>query len=425
MQYWVLIKLNLFTSMTIVTAPDSVFNINKTQQNKLTKYSKEIKALIKSTLESVVRIGQILKDVRDNILPYGEWQVWVDTQFEGHISHDSADNWINLADLHEEYSAKYSNGIEKLTLSSLYKLSRTTVDPEVKETVLKLASEDEPLNRDEIDSVIRTYRKVKMAQAGLDNNITRELEDSVVMDDPKEIKALSRLSKKKQEAVTELFKAGAASSTKEAIKQLTTLDIPSEPLVKVDFQEIKITQFGGLEQVPSDSVNFCIVEAPLSADYVTTELNNLAIELDRILAPGGVVITTVGHKAIMYAGSALSPLKPLHVLCLRRQPGRSRSIVGSNIMSASVLLAMAYKHPYRAPKEMLVDLQTVGDNEAVDTLDEVVNGLEAGFDRFMQSLVLSGDTVMHVIKSPNNFNIKEQIKQSAINLKALELFQVG
>lgn len=385
----------------------------------------EIRSLIRTTLESVVRIGQILKKVKTT-LPYGAWQSWVDTEFPEDIKHDSADNWINLAELYEEYQEKYKDGFKRLSLGALYKLSRSNIDDNVKDTVLRLASEGESLSRSEIDSIVKVYRMAKLVEAGVDPTIATELNAAEFAENAKELNRFSKLSKNKQAAVASLIGAGVASSPKEAIQQLS---ISSHTTTKLDPVEVHYTQinesnFDSLQSIPSNCVNLAIIEAPLKFSYVEAELNRLCIELERVLAAGGYVIITVGHKAVMYAGDRMSPLNPLHILCLRRQPGNSRSIVGTNILSASVFAILAYKSPYRAPQKMLVDLQTI-DEQLLENMDTVVNGLEAGFTKFMTSLVQRGDVVLHMICSENHFGMRSALKDSAIELNAKSFYTVG
>ena len=396
--------------------------LTQAEQMMLDGYASEIRSLIRRTLESVVRIGQILKEVK-SILPYGDWQTWVDKEFKEDIKHDSADNWINLATLYDQYKEQYEDGFKKLSLGSLYKLSRSTVNTEVKETVLKLASEGESFSRDEVDSIIRVYRKAKLVEAGVDPSVISELSETSFVENAKELNKFSKLSKKKQVAVAGLINAGVAHTPKEAIQQLSIANKPPEKLVEVNYTEIKSAHYKNLESIASGVVNVAIVEAPLRFNYID-ELNTLSIELDRVLAPGGFVVITLGHKAVMFAGEKLAPLNPLHVLCLRRQPGNTRSIPGTNIMSASVFAALAYKSPYRAPESMLVDLQTIGD-DPVESLDEVVSGLEAGFIKFMTAISQSNDTILHVVCSETHFHMREAIKDAAIDLKASAFYTVG
>lgn len=387
-------------------------------------YANEIRSLIRSTLESVVRIGQILKEVKA-LLPYGDWQTWVDKEFKEDIKHDSADNWINLATLYDQYKTEYEDGFKKLSLASLYRLSRSTVDTEVKETVLKLAQDDEPFTKSEVDSIVRVYRKAKLVEAGVDPNIISELGENSFVENAKELNKFSKLSKKKQAAVAGLINSGIASTPKEAIKQLTIASKPVEKLVEVEYTEIKSAHYANLQDMASGSVNIAIIEAPLRFSYAERELNVLSIELDRVLRPGGFAIITLGHKAVMYAGERLAPLNPLHVLCLRRQPGNTRPIIGTNILSASVFAALAYKSPYRAPASMLVDLQTIADEGTLEGMDEVVSGLEAGFIKFMTAIAQSGDCVLHMICSENHFSMRETLKDAAIDLNAEAFYSIG
>ena len=404
--------------------------LSNSQKKQLNSYAEEIRGLVKSTLESAVRIGQILKDVRDNILPSGEWQKWVDDEFNGNIKHDSANNWINVADLYAEYSTQYEDGLSKLSLSSLYKLSRNTIDPKVKETVLQLAQNNEPLDRNEMDAVVRVYRKAKMVDAGIEPYLINELSELDIAENPKELTTLRNLSKRKREAVSKLIAAGAASDTKEAIKQLSLVaasKVEPQTQVEVAYTQIKEASYSDIYSVPSNSVNVCIIEAPLRYSYID-ELNTLSVELERILMEGGFAIITLGHKALLFAGDRLEPLKALHVLCLRRSPGRTRSIIGTNIMSASVFAALAYKAPYRAPKEMIVDLQTIiepDEDTPIEGTEEVVSGLEAGFKRFLHALTQPDDVVMHYIASDNHFNIREELLAESIELKASAFFTVN
>jgi hypothetical protein len=185
-------------------------------------YANEVKVLIKTTITSAVRIGQILEDVKTNILSYGDWQKWVDSEFGVNIKHDSADNFINLYRLVAAYGADFMVGIEKLSLSSLYILSRPTVEPDLKTTILKLAAAEEPqsINREEVRAVIQAYRKVKMNEANIDQVAANQLIHTSIAENPKELLAMARLSKKKQRLVSNLLANGGAESRKEALLKL-------------------------------------------------------------------------------------------------------------------------------------------------------------------------------------------------------------
>lgn len=409
--------------------------LTKAQKSKLDSYADEIKQLIHQTVMSAIRIGEILNDVKTNILP-GNWEDWVDTEFPGDIHHDSANNFINAYKLFCEYGQDYTKGIQKLPLSSLYIVGRSTTEPEIKETILKLAEEEEPMSREEVKTVIKTYRKIKLQEAGFSPASVEDLVDLDIAENPKEIKALSKLSVKKKEAVTSLLSQGQVETTKEALKHLkTNEETTSEEsieTVEVVYTPIKESIYNNLQEVPTESVDLAIIEAPFKLAYVERELPSVSLELERILNPGGFLIHFLGHKAIMYAGDALAPLHPLHVLCLRKTPGKSKYIIGANITSASVLAAFAYKPPYKAPKQMIVDLQTVDNNEEEDTssimsltqtealpsFDDVPTGIEIGIERMMMPLVDSQSSVLHAVLSNSpHFNIYDSIYKSCLALK--------
>lgn len=124
-------------------------------------------------------------------------------------------------------------------------------------------------------------------------------------------------------------------------------------------------------------------------------------------------MVVLGHKAIMDAAKYLSPLEPLHVLVLRRQPGATRSVVGINIACASVLMALAYKKPYRAPDRMLVDLQTVE------------TGIEEGLEQFFRSLLQPNDVLIHVKCTKDHFQIEQPVIDLGIRLGCSQVYSVG
>ena len=127
--------------------------------------------------------------------------------------------------------------------------------------------------------------------------------------------------------------------------------------------------------VAPESIEIAVIEAPMKFSFTLDKaegFSKMCKQLEQCLKPGGFGFITVGHKAAMFAGPLIEEagLVPLHLLVLRRQSGRSRSIVGINITSASVIMALVYKPPFYAPKKMIVDLQTVTEGE------EIVEGME-------------------------------------------------
>jgi hypothetical protein len=419
--------------------------IKKEETQKLKLYAEEVRGLIRNTLEAAVRIGQILKDVKENILQYGQWQKWVDYEFEGNIKHDTATNFINLANLYEKYKEEHEDGFKKLTLWSLYSLGRESVEPEVKEAVLNLANDDIILSKQEIDSVVKTYRQIKMLEAGIEGEVVQTLKELDTVEDPREVKSLSKLSKRKQKEVAELISTGGAESTKEALKKIVdakrknkeeeaAIDIETVEINEQDGEKIEVDlvvqeyHYKNLKDVPDNSIDVAFVEAPLRYSYVEFELHELAKELDRVLCSGGYAIITVGHKAAMFSGPCIEPLNAAHLLCFRKTPGMSKSIVGMNITSASVFAIFCYKGPYKAPRKMLVDLQTYSshltDTDAIEGMDEIPPSLEKGIERFLSPLTEAGSCVMHVIVD-NHFGVRESIKEMAGRFSARKFITVG
>jgi hypothetical protein len=424
------------SQVTEVTQVEKELTLDQFQ--KLDSYASEINGLLRSTLLSAVRIGEILKDVRDNILPYGEWIPWVESQFESSITCNTATNFINLYNLHSKYADKYARGLEALSLSSLYIISRHNVDEEIQQAVLEIAEEQEeaPPSREEVRNLVQSYRQIKMSEAGLSDEIQTALLESPVVEDPKEVNALKRLSKARQLEVAERLAVGVASTTKEAVKQIyqekkaasdVSESTKKEQSVEVVYEKMKRQTFRQLSDVPSESVDLAFVEAPLKLAYTQNDLHSLCIELERVLVPSAFAVITVGHKAAMFAGPLIDPLKPVHLLCLRRQPGQTRSIVGLNIMSASVFALFCYKAPYSPPGKMLADLHTyevTTNSEAIAGLDEVYSGLEKCIERIFTPLIAPGGTLLHALVSPMHFNLSSSVHETAEKLSVGTVYTV-
>ena len=406
---------NISSDLNLVTLP----SVESTEE--LKGYEFEIRTLLKQTLENVVRLGEIFTKVKE-ILPHGSFSAWREETFGNDISEDTVKNFMNAYELHAQYKDKYPEGLENLSLNSLYKLGTQTVSSDVREAVLEMAQEN-PVSTKDTNRIIQTYRKIQLQGAGLEPNVIRLLAKTPIGQDPKQLQELKSFSKSKQLEVAKIIAAGDAETPKEAlriIKQVKAEEAneTSSEAIAVEYTEMALRIHQSLQDLMDESVNLAIVEAPLRYDFVEQELPSLSKELARVLAPGGHVIITVGHKAAMFVGDALTDLKPAHLLCLRRQPGNTRNIIGLNIASASVFAAFAYKPPYKAPKGLLVDLQTITDTEAYTGMDEVQSGLEKSFEYFMTPLVEPGDTVLHQIIGQDHFSIRESLILTANNLKA-------
>lgn len=407
-------------------------NLDEATAAELSGYETEIRSLIKQTLENVVRLGEIFTHIKTNVLPFRTWRAWLTDRFDGEISFDTAENWMNVYKLHSSYAAEYGDGINRLPLSALYKLSTAGVSEEEREAVLEIAAESgQPLNFKDTKRVIQTYRKIKLTSAGLAPEAIKLLAKTEVAEDPKKIRDLQRLSKIKQTEVAEVIAKGGAASVKEAIQVIkqnghdeAAAQEPAVHQVEVDYTQTLVDRYNALAAVDSESIHAAIIEAPLSYEYAENHLHELGNELERVLVPGGFAIITIGHKAAMYAGSLLEGIKPVHLLCLRRQPGNSRTIIGLNITSASVFAVLAYKAPYHPPHGLVVDLHTLTDTEALTGLDEVQSGLEKSFEYFLTPLLESGNTLLHHVVGSEHFNIEGALIDIAKELKVSRFVSV-
>jgi hypothetical protein len=404
-----------------------------------------------------VEIGGKLKVAREIFMKNNKgklWQRWVETELVGEISHDTANNLINLYNLVLEHGEEHSKGISRLSLSALYNTARTTVEPEVKEEILKLAAASkEPPTREEITDLIKVYRKIKLAEAGVNPQVIDVLAESSVAEDAKELRNLSKLSAKRQIEVANLLVTDTNSGFKSTKEALLSIKKEKEKTQDEEIQKEKAALSTGgmkskvykglaptaLNKVPYESVDVAVVEAPMRYSFIKDEEEGfikLCGQLGNIIKPGGFGLITIGHKAAMFCGPIIEAggLTPLHLLVLRRHTGRSRSIVGINITCASVIIALVYKPPYYAPRKMIVDLQTldkeVEENQApelVEGYDEIENGMEECLNRFLTPIVEVNNTVMHCVygSAKEHFGIREALKNIASNCGASKFLEVG
>ena len=435
-----------------------LLNIKEEDRKSLGLIADEVKDLCikwrRSSYEVAVKVGERLNRVKEIFQANnrGEyWQAWIEKELKGEISHDTSTNLINLYRLDKEHGSNYQEGLSRLSLSALYYTARGSVEPELKKEVLRMAAESEkPPSRDELATIFQVYRKVKLAEAGVIPQAIESLSESEVAENPKELKMLARYSKKKQVQLAEVLSNNdnAAKSVKEALaiireeekEEKKELEDQPEGLEEQSLEPtttLKTKVYRGLatnaiKKVPGDEVDLAIVEAPMKFDFVMgTELSQLCRELSSILKPGGFALITLGHKGSMFCGAAIEigGLTPLHLIVLRRQSGRSRSIVGINITSASVIMALVYKPPYRAPKKMLVDLQTIVEEESppevIEELTEIGNGIEECLRRLLTPLLTAGSTVLHCIYSQEHFSIRSHIKSVASDSGVSKFIEIG
>jgi hypothetical protein len=450
-------------------------DLDATSSNRLEVLSQQINSITndlrRHNLKTVIKLGALFIEARqifDNSIR-GQankyWQQWISNKFDNELSHDTVTNFINIHNLSQQYGHKYLLGLNKLALSSLYMLARTGIPQELKEEVLELAQESKDIPsipHKEVKDLISAYRKIKLAQTGINSEAIPLLTQSAVSEDPREVKILSRLSKKKQLEVAEELLDGC-TSVKEAIKKIKEPeDKPKEyyqpEVLSFSGNVISIEQGGttGARFVKDEFINLAIVEAPLRSNFVVgeTEFIDLCRELKRTLAPGGFAIITLGHQGILFAGeqAAQTGLKPLHILVLRRKPGRSRSIVGTNIISAFIPCMFLYNPPFRRPKSMIVDLQSFQPDStssppfynsdsfpdsdsfhdsdslllpSLNSYDSLEPSIEECFRRFMHPLIEVDNNVLHIIYGEEHFSIRDSLKEISFNAGVNTFVEVG
>jgi hypothetical protein len=412
----------------------------------------EIRTILKRTLEDVIRLGEIFTYVKDNLIKPDHWVAWMRSAFGDTISHHTIYNWMNAYKLYEQYKHMYPEALNKISLAKLYRLATSRVEPDERETVLELV-ESETVQPEDTEKVVQTYRKIQLATAGVDPKVARTLTKVAMAENPSYLRTFQRLSKKKQVEVAKVISKGKITDPKAALKVINDAHIKTEEealVARSGAVSVNVTPttsyYKSLKEIPaSTEVNIAIVEAPLSYDFLDGGgYGKLTKELGDILSPGGFALITLGHKASMWAGPATQgDLKPLHLLCLRRQPGQTRSIPGLNINSASVFMALCYKAPYTPPRKLLADLQTIDDTpkkstvaatgptDAIEGLDQVETGLEAGFLHIIKSLssayVEHRPTLLHhVVSKDHHFPlIKEFLKDSMEKMEVGSLISVG
>jgi hypothetical protein len=399
-------------------------------------YESEVKGLIKQTLENVVKIGGIFYTVKEEILDTHQWRPWVESCFGDELHVSTTHNWINVYKLYKEYGEKYPDALEQISLKTLYTLGRSGVDDEEREVAFELIEAKE-VSPKSARQVVETYRKLKLVNAGIEPEVVKMLTKVDVAENQKYVTELRKLSKNKRQEVAQVLASREAESPKEAMRLIKERNAPApqEPTaaIDVDFSASK-RSYSSLEDVEAESIQIALVESPLKYDFMETNFFQLTKDISRVLQPGGFAMITVGHKAAMFAGNHMTDdLKPVHLLCFRRTPGNSATIMGLNITSASVFLVLAYKPPYRAPRgSVLADLHTLTDTEAMTGFDVVQSGLEKSFDYILEPLMSARDddapmpaVLHHIVQGSQHFSIRDHLEESSIRMGAREFVAVG
>ncbi|HEY9825950.1 MAG TPA: DUF3102 domain-containing protein [Stenomitos sp.] len=100
----------------------------------------EVKALMRQTVENVVKTGLILQEVKD-LLPYGQWALWCESEFGWHYR--TAQRMIRAA---ETFTLDTVSDLN-IGASALYILSAPTTPEEAREEALHLAKQGQSITK--------------------------------------------------------------------------------------------------------------------------------------------------------------------------------------------------------------------------------------------------------------------------------------
>ena len=115
----------------------------------------KIKILHQQTLENVVEIGRLLNEIKE-AAPKNTYLKVIKERIG--LNKQSASNYTNLANLWDNHP-EYREGLQKMALNGAYLLAKTTVDDDIRKIALDMASEDDPLNRKEVEEVTQVVRE--------------------------------------------------------------------------------------------------------------------------------------------------------------------------------------------------------------------------------------------------------------------------
>jgi hypothetical protein len=389
--------------------------------------TQQIVMLWSQSIEAIRQVGIHLNEVKQR-LHRSQFMKWIDVELSPiGLSYDRAISAMNFAKEYKRVEGTPKEDALKLMasqdmLSIIYRISSEKTPEALRDSVYEMVLDGEKPERKKIEELKKMWRTHNLQEAG--GNLSAEagslLVQTEIAEDKDQLQRISKLSKRKQLMVAKSIASGSASSTREALRQIkeepeeSIIDVDSVESVEVAQVETVLTLKGrwqtAIRKVASESVNIALVEAPNSFEWVQTEYANLLKALGPTLALGGFAIISMGQKAITatYDVTEANGLHVLQPLVLRLQPGRTSTIVGINVMTASRLALVVYKSPYRQPKGMLVDLQTVG--ESTDAQDSVESGIEAGFVKFLTQLGHADDTLLHLqIDAKKSFNMREAL----------------
>lgn len=415
------------TELTQGSFDYSQFGINSARLQGLTE---SIKTRFRDSYIAMIDVGNYLIEVKE-LLEHGEFTEWIRLELEPAfgLTYSKVNNVMNLA---KEYKLVQGTADEAAfhmiasnELAAIYRLS--TADSVLKSAIYEATSEVNIPSRKSIEQAKAIVRKHNLEQQEITPEARAYLAQSAVAEDVRELQRIERLPKKTQVLVSKALVCGAATSTKEALQQIkesrdpeaSTIDTVAitvpDAINPKDFLKVYTgTPITAIKKIPDDTINIAIIEAPLKFEWVQVEFPLLLKTVEPKLKAGGLAIISMGHKAICATYDIVEAcgLHVLQPLVLRLQPGRTSTIIGVNIMTASRLALCCFKSPYRQPQGLVVDLQTVGQEE--DSQDSVPSGIEAGFEKFLTQFGHAEDVVAHIQLSPSlNFGMRDHLVQTA------------
>ena len=396
----------------------------------------------KTTLDNIILMGRYFNQAKQ-LIKYGDFENWITEEFTNSsigISRITAYNWMRV-DNEVTNNPTVREAFANMQLSAIYELCSFGAYPVLKEAVTQAVIEGNTFSKDNIRDIKRLHVQVIAQELEIAPELQVALSKAYKIDEAV-LPKISKLSKKKQREIASAILQDTAESVKDIYNDIIrpqidieAITIPNDSLVELDRQttvehHIDGAWYDGITKIDSESLDLAIVEAPMKYDWRDSAhgLKYLCQHLDNALAPGGFAIVTMGHKSITGAEPLVDPLKVLHLLVLRRQPGQSRSIVGINIVSASIPCLLLYKPPYRVPSKMIVDLQTWSGSEdglALEGGDEVVSGIEQGFAKFMTNVLTTNGRVGHIICSENDFHIRQHLLDVSKEVFASSFVSIG
>jgi len=415
----------------------------------------ELQTQLRSSLLAIVEVGRILNDVKER-LPHGSFMKWVAAAApELHI--DTIGNYMNSAKLYERYRPEE---LAKMTLSALYTLGRKNIEASLQDIIVReiAPTVQEKLTNRDMKRIIRGFRQMQIAAVDLDEKAKPFLLQSSVAEDKDELQRLSRLSKKNQIKVAEVLAENPQlTKVKEALEVInpaespTTFEVMEAEIVSVknNLETRKGLWTNLLAKTPSESVDLCFAEMPLSREALD-DYPILADQMSRILKPGGMLLAVVSQQNIQFVGPKLDPLHVAWTFMILRRPGNSPRVIGRvSFASSYVPLSLTYKPPLRAIPGLVDDLRSgspdpeniaelaqdamnlhhsfLGEDnprQAVEERFQMVS-IETSLDYYLTSLLRPTDTFMHLIHTKkHSFGVNDHLYETAFKAQVSKVISL-